>query len=107
MGVPTELALDAVAVHRPVAGHDVLDHRLQQVPVVRGSRGERRAVVERVLGVWRTLLDLFDERIRFVPEAEDAGVQRREVDLRRHACESRSGWLLVAHRLVPPDQPLA
>ncbi len=62
--------------------------------------GERGAVVEGVLGIRRTLLDLLDERIGLVPEAKDAGIQRREVDLRWHTRESRLRWRLVAHRLV-------
>ena len=50
VGVPPEAALDLVAAHRPVARHDVLDVTGQQVAVVRKTVGERRSVVEDVLG---------------------------------------------------------
>ena len=44
--VPAEAALDVEAAHGPVARHDVLDGRCQQVPVVRQPRCEGRAIVE-------------------------------------------------------------
>jgi hypothetical protein len=46
VAVPAEATLDLVALHRPVARDDVFDGTGQEVPIVRQTRGKRRAVVE-------------------------------------------------------------
>ena len=46
VAVPAEAALDRVALHRPVAGHDVLDRAREQVAVVGQTGRERGPVVE-------------------------------------------------------------
>lgn len=50
MTVPPEPARDVVAGHGLVPSHDALDRAGEDVAVVRKPRGERRPVVEDVLG---------------------------------------------------------
>ena len=79
VAVPPEAALDAAALHRLVAGDDVLDVAGEQVAVVRQAVGEGRAVVEdelvaadltaRTVGGAR--LDAGDEGAVGVPVAPD------------------------------------
>ena len=90
VAVPAEAALDALAAHRLIARHDVLDVAGQQVAVVRQAVGERRAVVEHELVVLFAstvggrhdrvaLSDGAAEGVVGLPLCEDALFQRRQL----------------------------
>ncbi len=79
VGIPAESALDLVAPHGAVPGHDVLDVAGEQVAVVRKPVGERRSVVEHVLRGIVPAGDAGAECVVVVPVREDLGFQRREV----------------------------
>ena len=83
VAVPAEPAIDAVAAHGLVAGHDVLDVAGQQVAVVRQAVRERGAVVEDELVVRRPLLDGALEGALGLPAIQDPPLDRREVGTRR------------------------
>ena len=61
---------DVEAVHGLVPGDDVLDGAGEDVAVVRESGGERRPVVEDVLGHVFCELELCLERLDFIPKIE-------------------------------------
>ena len=76
--VPAEAAQHVAAAHRPVARHDVLDDRRQQVAVVRQPRRERRAVVEDVRLLVLRGLEGLPEDVVPVPERQDVVLHRHE-----------------------------
>lgn len=70
MAVPAESTRDVVAGHGLVPRHDVLDGTGEDVAVVRETGGERRPVVEDVLGEVLGSLELSLEGIDLSPERE-------------------------------------
>lgn len=66
--VPAESARDVVTGHGLVPRHDVLDGAGEDVAVVRETGGERRAVVEDVLGEVLSSFELCLEGIDLSPE---------------------------------------
>ncbi len=70
MAVPAESASDVVAFHGLESSNDVLDCTGEDVAVVRESSGERRPVVEDVLGHVFCELELCLERLDFIPKIE-------------------------------------
>ena len=93
VAVPAEAALDAVAAHRAVARHRVLDVPGEQVAVVRQAVGERRTVVEHELVGVGAPVDRRLERAVRIPELQDAGLHGGERGLRLDVG--------VAHRMAP------
>ena len=92
--VPAGLARHAVAAHRLVAREEVLEDARDDVVRAGAAVGRGRALVEHVHGgVVAPFEALLEDAVLF-PEREDAGVERREVDARRHLAEP---GLLVAH----------
>ena len=79
MGVPAEPALNLVAAHRAVTRDDVLDVAGQQVTVMRQSIGERRAVIEDVLGGLFAALDTRPEGVVGGPVVQHLAFEGREV----------------------------
>lgn len=67
VAIPAEPPGDVVAGHRLVARDDVLDRTGENVAVVGEAGGERRAVVEDVLGEMLGAFELGFEGIDFVP----------------------------------------
>ena len=96
MGVPAKPSLHAVSAHGPVPRDDVLDHALQNVPVVGAAGCERGTVVERVFGLRRTHLDRGGEGVDPIPEGKDPGVDRAQIDGWVDPDEGRSG-MAVGH----------
>ena len=70
MAVPAEAARDVVAGGGLVARDDVLDGAGEDVAVVRQARGERRAVVEDVLGLALGAPQLRGERVQVLPQLQ-------------------------------------
>lgn len=71
VAVPTEAAGDVVATHGLVARDDILDGPGEDVAVVRQPRRERRPIVEDVLGLPLSKLELRLEGVDLGPEGKD------------------------------------
>lgn len=67
MAIPPESSGHVMTRHRLIACHDVFDCAGQNVSVMREAGGERRAIVEDVLGEMFGALELGFEGIDFVP----------------------------------------
>jgi hypothetical protein len=92
--VPAGLARHAVAAHRLVAREEVLEDARDDVVRAGAAVGGGRAFVEDVdRGVVPALEALLEDPL-VLPEGEDSGVQRGEVDARRDLAEP---GLPVAH----------
>ena len=87
VGVPAGLARHAVAAHRLVAREEVLEDARDDVVRARPAVGRGRPLVEDEDGGVVTALEALLEDAVFLPELEDAGVERREVDARRDVLE--------------------
>ena len=92
--VPAGLARHAVAAHRLVAREEVLEDARDDVMRAGPAVGRRRPLVEHVQGRVVAALEALVEDVVSLPELEDAGVERREVDARRDVLEP---GLAVAH----------
>lgn len=71
VAVPAEAASNVIAVHGLVAGYNVLYGAGEDVAVVREPRGERRTVIEDVLGLVLGALQLGLECLYLRPQLED------------------------------------
>ena len=78
VAVPAEAPLHVAALHRPVAGHDVLEHRSDEIAVVGQAGGEGRAVVEGVGLADGRLFQRTPEHVVFFPMREDAVLHLHE-----------------------------
>ncbi len=70
VAVPSETARNAVALHRPVARHDILDSPGEQVTVMRKPRRKRRPVEKVENGTPFALEERLLESVVFVPQSE-------------------------------------
>ena len=84
VAIPSEPPLDVEPLLVPVAGHNVLDGARQQVTVVRQTRRERRAVVERVPRAAFALLQRRLKGVNLLPELERLLLLLREGDALRN-----------------------
>ncbi len=102
--VPAESPFDAAPTHGLIARHHVLDVTGQQVPIVRESVREGRAVVEHELvGAVLTCVPLLDtggERVIAVPIGQHGFFDRREGRRRGHRGGLGMGDLGIGHRLL-------
>ena len=96
VAVPAEAPQHVAPAHGPVARHDVLDDRRQQVAVMRQPRRERRAVVEDVRLLVLRGLEGLPEDVVFVPEGEDVVLHRHEGEGPGRFRRFRHGYLGTA-----------
>ena len=84
VAVPAGLAGDVVALHRPVAGEDVLEDAGLDVVGAGHAVGGRRALVEDPLGAALGLLEAAGEDLVVPPEVEHVVLEGGQVDLGGH-----------------------
>ncbi len=70
VAIPAPLAGDTVAAHGLVARYGILDSALEEVAVMWGAGGERRAIVEDEIALRRVLGEGFLEDAALVPEGQ-------------------------------------
>ena len=70
VAVPSPPPLYAPAAHRAIARNGVFYGRCQNVPVVRGSTGEGRPVIEHILAARRLFIQRLLENLFLVPKFE-------------------------------------
>ena len=90
VAVPAEATQHIASLHRPVARHHVFQRRRHQMPVVRQTGRERRAVVEDVRLLVARVLERFAEQITVTPEIQNRVFHCHEIE--------RAGWCFSRFR---------
>ncbi len=95
--VPAGLSRNVVALHRPVAGEDVLEDASLDVMGARCSVRRGRPLVEHPEGSSLALGDRGLEDALGVPHGQDLVLQCRQVDLRWHGPVHGASWGQAGH----------
>ena len=86
MTIPSETALDSLALHRLISGNSIFDKPGEQVPVVRQTVGKRRTIIKDVfvyaIGSSIALIDGSLKCVVGSPEIERLVFDCRKVRLR-------------------------